>query len=509
MDLIAVEAHAQMLLAAFVRFGGPADWGSLGTVANDGDPEWPNSPDKMRLTTRAFDLLQRLNWISNLPGTPAYELTSLGRDVLNAGWPARLDASWLDEWVETQELHELLDAQRVASVNTIREMVVSNWRQFASVEIVFHPRLTVLTGANGAGKTTLLNILGPHFNWPGQLLLRQTREEEANLALEVGRVTYSNGAQTPLVQQPGSGIRNAPLGLVQMQQVPGLFINSHRSISSYQPLAALPPRFSEWDALQQQFAAEIQIRYSGGTSQHSPLYRMKEALVAAAMYAYGNQAVRASESAREVWEGYQNVLTRFLPPALEFERLAVEESELILVTRSTEFPLEAVSGGISAMLELSWQIFLRQRNQQAFTVCIDEPENHLHPELQRSIIPSLLLGFPDVTFIVATHSPLVVTATPDAFVYALAPDGDGRVRSRRVENVNSSATPDETLMSVLGLDTALPLWAESRLSQLMSNLGERPSTAALREFRDQLRALGLDRQFPNAVRSLDATQNSD
>jgi hypothetical protein len=75
-----------------------------------------------------------------------------------------------------------------------------------------------------------------------------------------------------------------------------------------------------------------------------------------------------------------------------------------------------------------------------------------------------LLGFPDVTFIVATHSPLVVTATPDAFVYALAPDGEGRVHSRRVENINSSATPDEILMSMWGLDTALPLWAESRVS---------------------------------------------
>src|SRR5271170_5520150 len=42
---------------------------------------------------------------------------------------------------------------------------IHDWRQFSRVNIDFHPRLTVLTGANGAGKTTLLNMLGRHFGW--------------------------------------------------------------------------------------------------------------------------------------------------------------------------------------------------------------------------------------------------------------------------------------------------------------------------------------------------------
>ncbi len=51
-----------------------------------------------------------------------------------------------------------------------RRLKVTGWRQFKLVDVEFHPRLTVLTGANGAGKTTLLGLLGQHFGWPARLV---------------------------------------------------------------------------------------------------------------------------------------------------------------------------------------------------------------------------------------------------------------------------------------------------------------------------------------------------
>ncbi|MFC3243974.1 AAA family ATPase [Gordonia humi] len=37
-------------------------------------------------------------------------------------------------------------------MNRFSRIQISNWRQFRNVDVKFHNRLTVLTGANGSGK---------------------------------------------------------------------------------------------------------------------------------------------------------------------------------------------------------------------------------------------------------------------------------------------------------------------------------------------------------------------
>src|SRR5438876_179919 len=46
-----------------------------------------------------------------------------------------------------------------------KNLKIQNWKQIDYIDIDFHPKLTVLTGANGSGKTTILNILARHVGW--------------------------------------------------------------------------------------------------------------------------------------------------------------------------------------------------------------------------------------------------------------------------------------------------------------------------------------------------------
>lgn len=50
-------------------------------------------------------------------------------------------------------------------------------------------------------------------------------------------------------------------------------------------------------------------------------------------------------------------------------------------------------------------------------ILIDEPESHLHIALQRTILPYLVQCFSNAQFIVASHSPFIITSLPDATLF--------------------------------------------------------------------------------------------
>ncbi|MFR0636534.1 AAA family ATPase [Arthrobacter sp. LS16] len=504
-DLILKKAR--LALRVLYNTGIPHDHASLVNQISSMKVSTETPKDSINNTVMGLSLLEKGNFITSSATTGAKTYA-----ISNWITPLFLDRieidkslfifDGFDEWLDEARLLNEISSQRHNLTTGIARLEVSNWRQFNKVDVILHPRLTIITGENGSGKTSLLSLLAPHFSWNPILVQRSTDEGSREFLQSIGTISYTNREITPVYCEVSSGVSNAKIRYSSRQQVPGIYINSHRSVSSYQTLNSLPSKFSEWDVLQEEFLNEIQVRYTGNHSRFSPLYRMKEALISAAMYGEGNRAIRPNHAARILWDGYQEILRLLLPKSLQFDRFEIEDAELILVTKTSEFPLEAISGGISAILELSWQIFLRQRDQESFTVCIDEPENHLHPELQRTIIPSFLKAFPNVSFIVATHSPLVVTSTENSLVYALSPDQTGRISSRKVSNVNTSATPDETLTSVLGLDTTLPVWVESKLSDILTKISLTPSASDLRELQSELRRIGLGKQFPAAINSI-------
>jgi len=51
-------------------------------------------------------------------------------------------------------------------------------------------------------------------------------------------------------------------------------------------------------------------------------------------------------------------------------------------------------------------------------ILIDEVEQHLHPALQREVLPSLRRAFPRAPLVVTTHSPQVLSSVPASAIVA-------------------------------------------------------------------------------------------
>ncbi|MDR0949423.1 MAG: AAA family ATPase [Lachnospiraceae bacterium] len=90
------------------------------------------------------------------------------------------------------------------------------------------------------------------------------------------------------------------------------------------------------------------------------------------------------------------------------------------------FGLHEQSDGYSAFLDILMELLMRMENEdgvvdytQSAIVLIDEIETHLHVELQKRALPFLTKMFPNAQFIVATHSPFVISSIPNAVVYDL------------------------------------------------------------------------------------------
>ena len=390
---------------------------------------------------------------------------------------------------------------------------VVGWRQFRSVEADFHPRATIITGANGAGKTTLLNILSQHFGWAlrfigtpridrrgAQRYFSGVISEDTDSNVNVGKLTYDDGNIATLqVPTEGEVFR---ISISNAQEVPGIYLTSHRPVYSYQKVSEIPTEVRAGAELFNEYLNIVRQYYQPTSRLVSPSYRLKAALISLATFGYGNQVVAPNDEARTIFEGFSTVLRKVLPADLGFQKIAIRLPEVVLETKTGDFSLDAASGGIAALVDVAWQIYMRSQNDTTFTVLMDEPENHLHPRLQRSVLPGLLEAFPEAQFVISTHNPFVVTSVRDSNVIVLD-FVEGQVESTSLAHVDRSATANQVLTDVLGVPFPAPIWVENEVDRIVNSARNQDlSTEVLSKLRAELHTIGIAYLFPSVVERL-------
>ena len=416
---------------------------------------------------------------------------------------------------------------------------IKDWRQFSNIDIVFHEHLTVLTGANGAGKTTVLNLLSKSTGWNPQFVssyekdekgvskyfnslkslgqklfikLTSTNDKQA-IKNKLGELEFSDGVICDLVLP--DNITNGTYGIEVKggKTEKGVYVNSHRPNFPYKAVKSVPTSVATRQQIYNkynEFNKTFVFDTYRNANEVSATSLIKETLASLAIFGYGNQSVIPNETARKLFEGYVNILRIVLPPKLGFENISVNIPEVMLCTKTGNFPIDAVSGGISSIIDITWQLYMFADTSESFVALIDEPENHLHPELQKSFLGNLIKAFPNVQFIVATHNPFMISAVKESNVYVLDYNAEHKVFSAKLDYVNRAGTSNAILREVLGIDTSIPFWAENHLKQIIREYLAKDFTQDnLDNLRREMEEIGLAEFIPDTISQIAGGKSND
>jgi predicted ATPase len=348
----------------------------------------------------------------------------------------------------------------------IEALHVKNVRLFTELNITFNPKFNFLAGPNGCGKTSVLACLAhcfstQHFDYSrfsGDAELWadiSNAEKKYRVGLGKGAIKQHNYRES-LIQQwitpPLSNGRMAvdPAKLKAEIKIPPLFIGAQRNLI-YKPIQGVQREKS---------AYETQIDYSNNSLPFlygSDQINIKQWIINRYFMIEKEWALQEKKN----WEHFISNLPNIAPFGSAFSYVRTgKDFEPVFSLYGKECYLEELSAGYQAVLSIIINIIawiegcMEEGNrdiQTAFgTVCIDEPDIHLHPEWQLTLRQGLVSFFPNLQFIVTTHSPHLLASAgsgeiirmPKAYTeacYDLVPD----------EKAYSGWTTDEILADVM------------------------------------------------------------
>ncbi|MFW7189041.1 AAA family ATPase [Lysinibacillus sp. BNK-21] len=443
----------------------------------------------------------------------------------------------------------------------LKKLTLEDWKQFDKIQFDFHPRVTIITGANGAGKSSVLRLIARQLGWGyeevASVFLKKnksiflaginfdkitefTRENkelkkvlydmQSNSEKWIDTIKANNIVMGELEVEKGifkfyvpEEVHSASYNIEARFQyfneekefkpydvdgiIKGVNISSHRQPYSYVRVDEIPLHVDDTNSLYRQYLSSIQNRTLNNrynSNDESPVQYMKKSLISLAIFGEGNALVEPNEELKEKFYGFTNILKSILPKHIGLNKITIEAGEVVLKTDSGDFLIDAVSGGLGALIDLAWQVFMYDNADEEYTIIIDEIENHLHPSMQREILPNLLNAFPKAQFIISTHSPFVVNSIKESYVYALKYNDKNRVESLKLDFFNKNNDAFDVLKNVLGVPVTMPLWLENELDSILSNFSTKKlDLDSYNQLKLYLSNKGLEEYLPEMLKKFE------
>lgn len=294
----------------------------------------------------------------------------------------------------------------------------------------------ILTGKNGSGKTSLLEALREYLNSLStsnepyyELEKHLKSDKEVLSSQEENHYSAPEIAETKKrIEYWEDKIKNSTYGLNLTFNVDSR--NIREAFEEGEFILAYFDAHRTFKATRPESIEKVEVKKSYSINE-TPRNQFLKYMLDLKM----TQALAASngkkEKAEELQEWFDKI-QQILRDIYEDQTLTLEFDEetyrFTIHTKNREpFDFNNASDGFSAILDIIVSLIMRMQEQDRRTVeftkpgivLIDEIEDHLHLELQRKVLNYLTGLFPNIQFIVSTHSPFIVISLKNAVIYDL------------------------------------------------------------------------------------------
>lgn len=293
-----------------------------------------------------------------------------------------------------------------------------------------YPHL-IITGKNGSGKTVLLNAVADYINnikdrktldflsypnqlgaWKRRLLSAKNQEEEMQIKSHINNyskwVEELNGKVILHFQDIGDVLQK-----YAERNFIFVFYQADRKVKMSEPKNPTKPQYDKKGNIKDTATSQFLNFLSD--------LKIQEAL------ARNEKQYDDADVINEWFVGFEKLLQLIYQDdnlKLEFN---YKDYSFKICTEGKMFKFTQLSDGFAAALDIVADLILKMQEDNALTrsykkegiVLIDEIETHLHLELQKIIMPLLTKVFPNIQFIITTHSPFVLSSMPNAVAYDL------------------------------------------------------------------------------------------